>query len=168
MAKSSTLVSANASRVRCGIGFAARSRYTTCSPHSANLSCSTIELEMARLALFSPLMLASICRMVTIASLVWICYRGTLNNHQRNPRKNALFCGGRTNLWRRNRKVTDEGSNEPGLPDHQHFSFAYRRQVDRAGRHHVGRREQAVQRAQARNTDRLATNADADATQPRA
>ena len=29
---------------------------------------------MARLALFSPLMLLSICRMVTIASLVWICY----------------------------------------------------------------------------------------------
>jgi hypothetical protein len=27
-----------------------------------------------RLALFSPLMLVSICRMVTIASLVWICY----------------------------------------------------------------------------------------------
>src|SRR5436309_11597586 len=72
----------------------------------ADLSCSTIELEMARLALFSPLMLASICRMVTIASLVWICYRGTLNNHQRNPRKNALFCGGRTNLWRRNSQVT--------------------------------------------------------------
>jgi hypothetical protein len=31
-------------------------------------SWSTIEREIARLALFSPLMLLSICRMVTIAS----------------------------------------------------------------------------------------------------
>src|SRR2546430_13577309 len=101
-----------------------------------------IDWVRTRLALLSPLMLASICRMVTIASLVWICYRGTLNNHRPKARKNALFCGGRTNLWRRNRKVTDEGSNEPGLPHHQHPAFAYRGQVDRAGRHHVGRREQ--------------------------
>jgi uncharacterized membrane protein len=55
-------------------------------------------LLTARLALFSPLMLLSICRMVTIASLVWICYRGTLSNHTEIARKNALFCGGRTNL----------------------------------------------------------------------
>jgi len=61
---------------------------------SADVRCALI----ARLALFSPLMLLSICRMVTIASLVWICYRGTLNNHMRIARKNALFCGGRTNL----------------------------------------------------------------------
>src|SRR5436309_3917359 len=83
----------------------------------ADLSCSTIEPEMARLALFSPLMLASRCRMVTIASLVWICYRGTLNNHQRIARKNALFCGGRTNLWRGNIGVTGPRTGDERMKD---------------------------------------------------
>src|SRR5690242_16823216 len=98
---------------------------------------------MARLALFSPLMLASICRMVTIASLVWICYRGTLNNHHRVTRKNALFCGRRTKLWRGNREDTDERSEQPGVPRDQRSPAANRRQVDRARRHHARRREQA-------------------------
>src|SRR6476661_3913219 len=92
-----------------------------------------IELESVRLALLSPLMLLSICRMVTIASLVWICYRGTLNNHQRVARKNALFCGGRTNLWRGNSEVTDERPNQPSVPHDQHLAVAHRRQMDRPG-----------------------------------
>jgi hypothetical protein len=33
-----------------------------------------IDWVRTRVALLSPLMLLSICRMVTIASLVWICY----------------------------------------------------------------------------------------------
>src|ERR1051326_5333076 len=82
------------------------------SPQFKRLTCSTIEREIARLALFSPLMLASICKMVTIASLVWICYRGTLNNHRRIARKNALFCVGRTTLWRGNIDVTARGRRE--------------------------------------------------------
>jgi hypothetical protein len=57
-------------------------------------------------------MLLSMCKMVTIASLVLFCYRGTLNNHERNPRKNALFCGGRTNLWRRNMAVPERKESE--------------------------------------------------------
>src|SRR5438045_1354394 len=81
----------------------------TFSAHCAFLTWSTMEREIARLALFSPLMLLSICRMVTIASLVWICYRGTLNNHEPSGRKNALFWASRTNLWRGNMPVPRRG-----------------------------------------------------------
>src|SRR5215212_8643065 len=83
----------------------------------AAASWPVIERVRTRLTLFSPVMLLSICRMVTIASLVWICYRGTLNNHQRITRKNALFCGGRTNLWCGNTAVTgDMTMKDPSNP----------------------------------------------------
>ena len=55
---SSTAVSANASSVRCGSGFAGKVAIDELSPPVAAVSWSTIERLMARLALFSPLMLA--------------------------------------------------------------------------------------------------------------
>src|SRR5689334_23441845 len=159
--------SAKASNVRCGSGSLTRSRVTTRAPGLVARSWSTIEREIARLALFSPLMLLSICRMVTIASLVWFCYRGTLNNHHRIARKNALICGGRTNLWRRNSEVTDERPDQPGMPHDQHLALAYRRQVDSAGGPDAWKRFEALQRASPRDPERVAAHADADAAQPR-
>ena len=65
---SSTELSAKASSVRCGKGCDTRSRETSSAAGFTASNLSTIERDMARLALFSPLMLLSICRMVTIAS----------------------------------------------------------------------------------------------------
>src|SRR5687768_9700959 len=99
-----------------------------------------MERLTVRLALFSPLMLLSICRMVTIASLVWICYRGTLSNHRKLTRKNALFCARRTAMWPTNMGVTggeNEGPEQPRLSDDQRTAVAHRRQVERPCRLHA-------------------------------
>src|ERR1044071_8867920 len=116
---------------------------------------------MTRLALFSPLMLLSICRMVTIASLVWICYRGTLNNHERIARKNALFWSPQTKLCGGNIEVTggtDERPEQSDMPNHQHLALAHRRQVDRARGPDAWTGVEAIQRASSRDPERVAAD----------